>query len=206
MPSSTPPTLTLGQHVVVRLDGAPAVPATVVAAEGSRLTLVRAVLDEGTPPTPGAEVKIEWTAGADVRRYAGCVVQARERHEELRVELTGSVDVESRRRWSRVDAVLRVEVAGVDEPGVGGPTETVNVSAGGVLLHDRWSLRVGSDVWLDLDLDDGGAPVRVLGQIVRKAPVALKGVRFDDVSAADRERLVRFVAECERELTELRLA
>jgi PilZ domain-containing protein len=192
------PTLPLGQHVVVRLPDAGALPATVVAADGELLTLILPVADERLNELGGTEITVEWTYGLGYRRCAGTVRPGSGRRELLNVALSGDVVCVQRRRWARTDAVLPVRVSLVDQPGAGWDTTTVNVSGGGLLLDDPWRLRVGVDLWLELELDPAEPGIRALAQVVRRAEVRRTGVRFVDVLPEDEERIVRYVDGIER--------
>jgi hypothetical protein len=194
-------TIPVGQHVLVRLERLSALPATVVADDGDELTLVLAASEPDLPAL--GEVVVEWAAGLGYRRCAGELLEAGERSELLRLRLVSGPELVHSRRWPRVEAVLPVRVDMVDEPGHGGPTTTVNIGAGGLLMSDPWRLRVGAGIRVSVDLFGGGEPpVKALGQVVHAARVDHKGVRFDDISPEGRERIERFVRSHERERVE----
>lgn len=69
-------------------------------------------------------------------------------------------------------------------------TFALDVSAGGVLVAGPSDLMIGELVDLRIDLDE---PVQVRAQVVREAPNGMKGLRFDGLGDADRDRLERFV-------------
>jgi hypothetical protein len=194
-------TIPVGQHVLVRLDGAEALPATVVTVAGDELTLVLAAPSESLPDASGGPV-IEWAAGLGYRRCVGELLEGGVRSELLRIRLVSGPELVHSRRWPRVEAVLGVHVTLVDEPGSGGRTTTVNVGGGGILMQDPWRLRVGAGLRVEIDLGDGEPPVKALGQVVREARADQKGVRFDDITDVDRGRLERFVRAHERERVE----
>ena len=108
-----------------------------------------------------------------------------------------------RREWARVEAHLPITVKGIDEP-VGGETQTLNVSGGGVLIKDKWNMPLGTDVRIELQAEPGAAPIKALGRVVRVAGTEEKGVRIDSISREDEERLVRLVRD--RELAALRMS
>jgi len=99
--------------------------------------------------------------------------------------------------------VLPITVKGIDEP-VGGETQTLNVSGGGVLIKDKWNMPLGIDVRIEVQPEGGGEPIRALGRVVRVANPEEKGIRIDSISREDEERLVRLVRE--RELAALRMS
>lgn len=69
-------------------------------------------------------------------------------------------------------------------------TFALDVSTGGVLVAGPADLAVGERIELQLELD---GPLRAHAQVVRDAPNGMKGLRFDGLAAADRDRLERFV-------------
>jgi hypothetical protein len=69
-------------------------------------------------------------------------------------------------------------------------TFALDVSAGGVLVAGPADLAIGDLIDLQMDLD---GPVRARAEVVRDAPNGMKGLRFDGLEAADRDRLERFV-------------
>jgi hypothetical protein len=69
-------------------------------------------------------------------------------------------------------------------------TFALDVSAGGILLAGPSDLMVGELIDLQLDLDE---PLTARAQVVRDAPNGMKGLRFEALGGADRDRLERFV-------------
>ena len=136
-----------------------------------------------------------------IQRFGG-ILQI-ESGDQLRVVMKGEAERIQRREWARVDTILPIKVKGVDEP-VGGETQTLNISGGGVLVKDKWNLPLGIDVRIELEPEPGAAPIRALGRVVRVANPDEKGVRIESISREDEERLVRLVRE--RELAALRMA
>jgi PilZ domain len=195
-------TIPVGQHVLVRVDGAAVLPATVVAVTDDELTLVLAASEPGLAAVSGLPTTVEWAAGLGHRRCAGELLAGGDRSELLRVRLQDGAELVHRRRWSRVEAVLPILVTLVDDPGAGGRTTTVDVGGGGILMNDPWRLRLGAGLWVDIELGGDERPVRAFGQIVGEARADQKGVRFDDISPEDRDRLVRSVGERERDRVE----
>ena len=80
----------------------------------------------------------------------------------------------------------------IDDPKLGGgDTMSLNISGGGVLINDPWRLPLGVDVRLQIELIEDEAPLRALGRLVRDVPVEKKGIRFEDMSREDAERLLK---------------
>ncbi len=195
--SSLPPVISPGLHVQLRLPHSMVLPATVDSMAGGTIVAVLAVSDNRVHRLGGAEVTVEWITLRGIQRLLGRLEPDPARSELVRVSVHGDLERIQRREWARVAAVVPVRVRAVDE-NLGGETSTLNVSGGGVLVKDLWHLPLGLDVRLELDIEPGKPPVRALGRVVREAARDEKGVRIDDISRDDEERLVRFVRERER--------
>jgi PilZ domain len=162
----------------------------VVAVEGSEasLTMVHPEDADRLPPTDkdayltfvhrSQLVTLKGTGG---RRDGG----------EACFRVTDRVMVPQRRRYARVEVELPLELGSVG-------TRTRDVSADGVLADtvippDQERVRVV------LSLPDGQPPIECDARVVRRLDSGT-GLRYDGISAEDRERLRRFVAARKREL------
>ncbi|HET8756633.1 MAG TPA: PilZ domain-containing protein [Solirubrobacteraceae bacterium] len=199
--SAPAPSIPSGEHVQLSLPHVGLLPATVASVEAGAIVLVLAVKDNRVQRLVGQEVAVEYKTGRGVQRFGG-ILQI-DSGETLRVVLQGDAERIQRREWARVGAVLPVSVKGIDEP-VGGETQTLNISGGGVLIKDKWNMPLGIDVRIELQAEPGAEPIRALGRVVRVAGQEEKGVRIDSISREDEERLVRLVRE--RELAAARMA
>ena len=199
--SAPAPSIPSGEHVQLSLPHVGLLPATVASVEAGAIVLVLAVKDNRVQRLAGQEVAVEYKTGRGIQRFGG-ILQI-ESGDQLRVVMQGEAERIQRREWARVDTILPIKVKGVDEP-VGGETQTLNISGGGVLVKDKWNLPLGIDVRIELEPEPGAAPIRALGRVVRVANPDEKGVRIESISREDEERLVRLVRE--RELAALRMA
>ena len=195
-PAATPPVAS-GTHVMLRLPHVGALPATVEAAEPGALVVVLAVIDNRVHRLGGVEISLEATTPRGIQRFTGSLGLVPGRSELLRIVLTGEPERIQRRDWARIDAVVPIVVQGIAEP-LGGATNTLNVSGGGVLIQDPWRLPLGLDVRVELEVAHGQPPVRALGRVVRAAAEDQKGIRIDDLARDDEDRLIKFVRERER--------
>jgi hypothetical protein len=201
--SAPAPSIPSGEHVQLSLPHVGLLPATVASVAAGAIVLVLAVKDSRVSRLAGSEVAVEYKTGRGIQRYGGILQLEPGGSEHLRVVLQGDVERVQRREWARVAAILPITIRGVDEP-IGGETQTLNVSGGGVLVKDKWNMPLGTDVRIELQTEPGAAPIRALGRVVRVAAPDEKGVRIDSISREDEERLVRLVRE--RELAALRMA
>jgi PilZ domain len=199
--SAPAPSIPSGEHVQLSLPHVGLLPATVSGVEAGAIVLVLAVKDARVQRLAGTEVAVEYKTGRGIQRYGG-ILQI-DSGETLRVVMQGEAERIQRREWARVDTILPIKVQGIDEP-VGGETQTLNISGGGVLVKDKWNMPLGIDVRIELQAEPGAEPIRALGRVVRVAGTEEKGVRIDSISREDEERLVRLVRE--RELAALRMS
>jgi c-di-GMP-binding flagellar brake protein YcgR len=201
--SAPAPSIPSGEHVQVNLPHVGLLPATVSGVDGNVISLVLAVKDSRVSRLGGQEVAVEYKTGRGIQRYGGVLQLDSSRPEQLKVVTSGDAERIQRREWARVDAHLPITINGVDEP-VGGETQTLNVSGGGVLIKDKWNMPLGIDVRIELQAEPGAPPIKALGRVVRVAGTEEKGVRIDSISREDEERLVRIVRD--RELAALRMS
>jgi hypothetical protein len=201
--SAPAPSIPAGEHVQLSLPHVGLLPATVSAIEDGAIVLVLAVKDARVNRLGGTEVAVEYKTGRGIQRFGGILQLDAARPEQLRVVMQGEAERIQRREWARIDAILPIKVKGIDEP-VGGETQTLNVSGGGVLVKDKWNMPLGIDVRIELRPEGGSEPIRALGRVVRAASPEEKGIRIDSISREDEERLVRLVRE--RELSALRMS
>ena len=201
--SAPAPSIPTGEHVQLSLPHVGLLPATVSAVEPGAIVLILAVKDSRVQRLGGAEAAVEYKTGRGIQRFGGTLELDSARPEQVRVITKGEAERIQRREWARVDAHLPITVKGIDEP-VGGETQTLNVSGGGVLIKDKWNMPLGTDVRIELQAEPGAAPINALGRVVRVAGTEEKGVRIDSISREDEERLVRLVRD--RELAALRMS
>jgi hypothetical protein len=201
--SAPAPSIPSGEHVQLDLPHVGLLPATVAAVEPGAIVLILAVKDSRVQRLARAEVAVEYKTGRGIQRFGGTLELDSSRPEQVRVVTTGDAERIQRREWARVEAHLPITIKGIDEP-VGGDTQTLNVSGGGVLIKDKWNLPLGTDVRIELHAEPGAPPIKALGRVVRVAGTEEKGVRIDSISREDEERLVRLVRD--RELAALRMS
>jgi hypothetical protein len=199
--SASAPSLPPGHHVTVVLPRVGSLPATVEAAEPGAVVVALTVADTRVGRLGGQEVAVESISGRGIQRYTGTLELSPGRPEILRVRIAGEAERIQRREWVRVDAIVPITVTPVGEPG-GGATTTANISGGGMLVKDPWDLPLGTDVRFELE----AGPDRVAGlaRVVREVDADHKGLRIENLSRADEDRLIRFVRE--RERSALRMA
>ncbi len=172
-------------------------PATVSSVEANAIVLVLTIKDPRVHRLVGGEVAVEYKSGRGIQRFGGILEVDDGRPDLLRVVTFGEAERIQRREWARVDTILPITVTAIDEP-LGGPTTTLNVSGGGVLVSDKWDMPLGTDVRIELQADPKDPPIRAMGRVVRIAGKDEKGIRIDSIAREDEERLVRLVRERER--------
>ena len=197
-PTIPAPPVAAGTHVMLRLPHIGALPATIEASEPGAIVVVLAVPDRRVARLNGQVVAVEATTPRGIQRFNGTLQLTPGRAEILRIAVAGDGERIQRREWARVEAVVPIQVTVLDDAALGGRTNTLNVSGGGVLIADPWRLVLGLDVRVEIEAAPGEAPIRALGRVVREAAVDQKGIRIDDMSREDEDRLVKFIRERER--------
>jgi c-di-GMP-binding flagellar brake protein YcgR len=201
MPAAPPipaPPVAVGTHVMLRMAHIGALPATVERSEPGGLVVVLAVADNRVARLSGHEVAVEATTARGIQRFSGALQLVPNRPELVRVAIEGDGERIQRREWARVEAVVPITVTVIADSAAGGRTNTLNVSGGGVLISDPWRLALGIDVRIEIEPAPDAPPIRALGRVVREAAIDQKGIRIDDLSRDDEDRLVKFIRERER--------
>ena len=198
------PLLAHGEQVSVVLPHVGHLPATVEVVQGSAIKLVLAVPDDRVKRLSGHEVAIEKTTARGVQRFTGPLSVSGAKGELLTVVVEGDAERVQRRNFVRVSAVVPINIISLEKGVTAGETTTLNVSGSGVLVRDKWRLPLGVDVRIEITLEEGAEPIRALGRVVRFSAEDEKGIRIEDMSRIDEDRLIKFIRE--RERAELRLA
>jgi c-di-GMP-binding flagellar brake protein YcgR len=162
------------------------------------------VVDDRVKRLNGAQVAIEKTSGRGIQRFNGTLAVAGKAGELLTVTLEGEAERVQRRSFVRIPAILPIKVISLEKGVSAGDTLTINVSGSGVLIKDKWRLPLGIDVRIEVHLEPEGEPLRALGRVVRYSSDEEKGIRIEDMSRNDEDRLIKFIRE--RERAELRMA
>ncbi len=198
------PLLESGEQVAVVLEHVGALPATVESVQGSTVKLVLAVPDDRVKRLDGRSAAIEKKSGRGIQRFNGTLAVAGSKGELLTIAIQGDAERVQRRSFVRVPAVVPIKVISLEKGVSAGETLTINVSGSGVLIKDKWRLPLGIDVRIEVQLDPDGEPLRALGRVVRYSSEEEKGIRIEDMSRSDEDRLIKFIRE--RERAELRMA
>jgi hypothetical protein len=196
-------TMSAGQKVTLRLPHVGPLPATVEGANGDTLTVTLAVKDPRVQRLDGAEVAVESTTARGIHRVNGRLTVRT--GETFDITVIGDAERIQRREWARVSAAVPIRLVPIDDKTIPpGETTSLNVSGGGVLIRDIWRLPLGLDVRVEVVIDPAQPPIRALARVVRDGGPDQKGLRFEDISPIDGERLMKFVRE--RERIELRVS
>ena len=97
--------------------------------------------------------------------------------------------VEKRKfRRAPLVAVVRAEAAGQPYS-----VEGRNVSAGGMLVKTEQTVAEGTTLRLEFQLPGDPSPIHAVGVVQHVSPEAFMGIRFLDLSEADRRRIEAYV-------------
>jgi c-di-GMP-binding flagellar brake protein YcgR len=114
------------------------------------------------------------------------------------------VDWRERRAFLRVETEVDVTASLLAEDGTRGeafPGQTVDLSAGGMLLRTQTALRSGDVLWLELTVEQPRILVFTRATVVRIEPTGY-AVRFDELDEYVEQRMVRWVYGQDRRLAD----
>ena len=182
-------------RVVLLVDELPAVPATVVATAASNATLL---LDAsaGLPARMLHRRRAALERTQDGRRFRGegDLAMAEGRRGRVRDDtVVFHFRAPQRRALARTPAVLPVTLVPLDRPVSPARALTLDISIGGALVRSGAPLDRGSELHVHLQLPAEELPIPAAGEIVRRTPEGLLGVRLDRMRDADRELVERWV-------------
>jgi hypothetical protein len=119
----------------------------------------------------------------------------------VRVDFASGGKTLQRRDFFRMDIVTDVVV--FRENGTEVDTHTLDLSGSGALLPSSSGLNMDERVWMAIGVDDE-TPVRAHGKVARITGDHHRGVVFEQISEAARERLIRFLFERQRTTARVR--
>jgi hypothetical protein len=156
------------------------------------LAVLLSVPDEQLGREP---MRLEYSSPHGLVRFRGRATI--ERQDLLRFPLGELPEVVQRREFVRVGAVQPVVLVS-DEDGSALDGHAIEVSGGGMLLTGPNAVGVGSVVRFTLHLGDGEGPITGRGRIVRVEAGGRCAMMFDEISQADRQRLIHFIFQRQR--------
>jgi hypothetical protein len=107
-------------------------------------------------------------------------------------------EILQRREFVRVEAVQPVVLI-ADEDGAVLSGHAIEVSGGGMLVTGPDTLALDTAVRFSLHLGGGAIPISGRGRVVRVEGGGRRALVFDEISHADRQRLIHFVFERQRD-------
>jgi c-di-GMP-binding flagellar brake protein YcgR len=175
-----------GSHVPVRVFD-----------RGDVLMLVL-MLDDGEALSHDAPepLELEYVSARGVVHFRGqAVLQERDL---VRFEVSAPPEVTQRREFVRIpslqDVVLAAEAGGKNID-----TKAIDLSGGGMLLSGAERLELDSVVRFRLDLGGGADEIEGRARVVRSDQEGRRALVFEQISQSDRQRLIHFVFECQRQ-------
>jgi c-di-GMP-binding flagellar brake protein YcgR len=142
----------------------------------------------------GEPVMLEYVSPRGVVRFRGqAVLQERDL---VRFEVSAAPEITQRREFVRVPAVEDVVVADSQSPV---KTHALDLSGGGMLLSGADHLKLDAAVRFSLKLGAGMPEITGAARVVRADEQGRCGLVFEEISEDDRELLIHFVFERQRE-------
>lgn len=187
-----------GQKLTLDARGLGRRAATVESVAAGEVMLVM-LSDEPLPRAlDGVEASIEFPGRSGLYRATGVLGVAGRGFTRFR--LTGGLERLQRREWARAEAVRPARIEPVGRPEDAIETWTLDLSAGGVRLAGPKGLNLGDRIILRVRLDDQHEIViAATAEVARETEDGHVGVRIEEIDEVDRERIVRFVFEQQRQ-------
>jgi hypothetical protein len=173
------------------------IPVRVYDRGGDFLMLVL-MLDDGDELEQDAlePLVLEYVSARGVVRFSGqAVLQERDL---VRFEVSTEPEVTQRREFVRVPSVQNVVLGG--DPGatkING--KAIDLSGGGMLLTGATGLELDSLVRFSIKLGVGHGEIEGQARVVRSDDEGRRALVFEDITEDDRQRLIHFVFERQRE-------
>jgi hypothetical protein len=191
-------------HARLRTPSGEQWPVRVAGPEGEDLMLVLLVKPDTAgapehPPLKGESpepLTLEFTSDYGVARFCGEVVL--ENRDLVRFRIHTAPEVVQRREFVRVRSPQPVVLA-VTGTGTIGSAYAVDVSGGGMLLNGAETLMLGDKIRFRLHLDAQSPAIKGRGRVVRVADGGQRALAFEQISQQDRERLIHFIFDRQRE-------
>ncbi len=152
--------------------------------------------DTGLAPAPIEPVLLEYTSAQGLVRLRGEAVI--EQRDLIRFAPVETAEVLQRREFVRVDVARPVHLTS-DEAADSVQAHAVDVSGGGMLVHGLDEFAEGHRLRFTLELGPGEPPVQGIARVVRaEAGDGRRGVVFEAISSAERQRLIHFIFDQQR--------
>lgn len=162
---------------------------------GDQLVLVLMLeAGEELEPSSSEPLSLEYVSTHGLIRFSGEATL--EGRDLVRFTVAAEREVVQRREFVRVDAVQPVVLA-IGPRGESISTHAIDVSGGGMLVTGP-DLPLDSSVRFSLHLGANVTPIEGRAHVVRNDEQGRRALVFDEISSADRQRLIHFVFECQR--------
>ena len=139
---------------------------------------------------------LEYVSARGLVRFRGQAVL--QEQDLVRFELSAEPEVTQRREFVRVPSLQDVVLG--NEPGRAKlDTKAIDLSGGGMLLSGAGGLELDSTVRFSLDLGAGAREIEGRARVVRADEKGRRALVFEQIAKHDRQRLIRFLFERQRE-------
>lgn len=149
------------------------------------------------------EATLMFATASGVHSLVGKVRRSPIKPGSLRFYVGGSSQLIQRREHVRVDAALVCVLFRHRRGGGRIPTQTRDLSGGGLAVADTGHLQVGEEVGVSLDLGEDSQRMSMTCRVVRRVDARTIGLLIERISTSERERLIQYIFV--RQRTELKL-
>jgi hypothetical protein len=166
------------------------VPVRVFERGGTLLLVVMLAADsEELEPALAEPVRLEYSTAQGLVRVEGAATA--DEPDLLRLEPGPERDVVQRREFVRIDVSQMVRL--IDREGYTiASTHALDVSGGGMRLRGLEELEEGAELTFVLEVGPGEPSIEGRARVARAA-AGERGVVFEEIASADRQRLIRFI-------------
>jgi PilZ domain len=142
---------------------------------------------------------LEYVSARGVVRFHG--MASLQERDLVRFEVSAAPEITQRREFVRVPAVQNVALASSESWKDTNPihSHAIDVSGGGMLLTGADRLELDSLVRFALKLGSGAQEITGWARVVRADEQGRRGLVFEQIDEEDRQRLIHFVFERQRE-------
>ncbi len=201
-PESSPPGVAAAEGSSAKLKAPDGDwPVQISSRDGDVLMLVLLAKSDGVELGPdaaasGEPLMLECTSDHGIVRFPGDAIV--EEPDLVRFRVRDVPEIEQRREYVRVRAPRQVVLA-VSGSSTIDSAYSLDLSGGGMLLSGPDNLQVDDLIRFRLHLDSTSPPIRGRGRVVRVTGENQRAVVFEDISRQDRERLIHFIFDRQRE-------